>query len=113
MTAPGSHPDDDTESETVHTRSEAIAWLHARGYVARARDFCLGEAICIAKRLVSVESDISVFEPTAIYVYPLTDQRWAVVTPIVPSRDVEFRRLQEAVDYALVLLEARETATDS
>ncbi len=93
----------------MNTRDEAIAWLVARSYIAIPRDWCLGKSICIAKRVVTIEPGIDAFEPTAVYVYPLEEGRWAVTQTMVPSTDVEFGSLQEAVTSALKQLDAYES----
>ena len=94
----------------MRDRGEAIRWLSDRGYVAFARDWSIGESVGIAKRLVDMGDGIQAYQPTLIWIYPSEDGGCAVVPPLIPSQDVPFASLGEAVAYALGFLPSQETA---
>jgi len=91
----------------MENRAEAIKWLTEHGYFAFARDWAVGESIGIAKRKRSLDdrSGLEVLEPTLVYIFPDLDGGWLLQPPLVPSKAIPFKTLDDAVARAVEIVD--------
>jgi len=95
----------------MENRAEAIKWLTERGYFAFARDWAAGESIGVAKRKVLDDrSGLEVFEPTLVYIFPDLEGGWLLLPPLVPSTEIPFKSLDDAVSRAVEIVDGWEFA---
>jgi len=95
----------------MQNRDDAIHWLTEQGYLAFARDSALGESIGIARETVEGPEGLRIFTPTLVWVYPDKRGGWLVQPPLVPSPELSFAFLNEAIARAIEIVDGWESAT--
>jgi len=95
----------------MENRAEAIKWLTEHGYFAFARDWAVGKSIGVAKRTVLDDrSGLEVFEPTLVYIFPDLEGGWLLQPPLIPSKEIPFKTLDDAVSRAVEIVDGWEFA---